>query len=111
PFCLGMTKSPETISAAFDAGINFFFISADMHWPLYEHTRQGLAELLARGSSVRDGIVVAGVCYPTQPEFCTVPFHELIAAVPGLNRLDVLLAGGAYGGEFERRWPIYRQHR
>ena len=111
PFCLGMTKSPETISAAFDAGINFFFISADMHWPLYEHTRQGLAELLARGSSVRDGIVVAGVCYPTQPEFCTVPFHELIAAVPGLNRLDLLLAGGAYGIEFARRWPVYQQHR
>lgn len=100
-----------TISAAFDAGINFFFITADMHWPWYEHTRRGLAELLARGGGIRDEIVVAGVCYPTQPEFCTVPFDELIAAVPGLKTLDVLLAGGAYGREFGLRWPVYVEHR
>jgi hypothetical protein len=111
PFCLGIVGAPATVTAAFDAGVNFFFVSADMHWPLYEATRQGLAELLARGRGVRDQVVVAGVCYPTQPEFCTMPFEELIAAVPGLGRLDVLLAGGAYGGEFGRRQPVYAEHR
>ena len=82
-----------------------------MHWPLYENTRRGLADLLARGRGVRDEVVVAGVCYPTQPEFCTAPFEELVAAVPGLKRLDVLLAGGAYGWEFDRRLPVYAEHR
>jgi eukaryotic-like serine/threonine-protein kinase len=94
-----------------DGGLNFFLVTADMHWPLYEHTRRGLADLLARGRGVRDQVVVAGVCYPTQPEFCTAPFRELAEAVPGLKTLDVLLAGGANGAEFARRLPVYRTHR
>src|SRR4051812_39900076 len=49
PFCLGMVGEPATVPAAFDAGVNFFFVTADMHWPLYEMTRRGLADLLARG--------------------------------------------------------------
>lgn len=109
PFCLGMVGDPAVVPAAFDAGLNFFFLTADMHWPLYEGTRRGLADLLRRGA--RDDVVVAGVCYPTQPEFCTAPFEELVAAVPGLDRIDVLLAGGAYGKEFDRRWPVYEEHR
>jgi hypothetical protein len=111
PFCLGMVGSPDTVCAAFDAGINFFFVTADMHWPLYEATRRGLRALLARGPSVRERIVVAGVCYPTQPEFCSMPFAELVAAVPGLERLDVLIAGGATAGEFADRLPVYLEHR
>src|SRR5262245_56096055 len=111
PFCLGMVGEPATVPAAFDAGLNFFLVTADMHWPLYEHTRRGLADLLARGRGVRDQVVVAGVCYPTQPEFCTAPFRELVDAVPGLKTLDVLLAGGAYAGEFARRLPVYQGHR
>src|SRR5262249_26053031 len=59
PFCLGRVDQPDTIAAAFDAGINFFFVSADMHWPLYEASRVGLGALLARGGAVRDRIVVA----------------------------------------------------
>ncbi len=111
PFCLGMVGDPAVVPAAFDAGLNFFFVTTDMHWPLYEGTRRGLADLLARGHGVRDRVVVAGVCYPTQPEFCTNPFEELVAAVPGLERLDVLLAGGAYGTEFGRRLPVYAENR
>jgi hypothetical protein len=106
-----MVEDPSTIGAAFDAGVNFFFVSADMHWPLYDATRRGLADLLARGRGVRDEIVVAGVCYPTQPEFCSMPFQELLAAVPRLERLDVLLAGGAYGEEIGERLPVYQEHR
>src|SRR5436190_890300 len=41
PFCLGRVKSPDTVLAAFDAGINFFFVTADMHWPGYENLREG----------------------------------------------------------------------
>ena len=47
PVCLGIVESPEVVPAAFDAGVNFFFVTADLHWPLYERTRRGL-ELLTR---------------------------------------------------------------
>ena len=111
PFSVGMVGVPETISAAFDAGINFFFLTADMHWPWYEASRRGLQQLLARGNGIRDQIVVAAVCYPTQPEFCYGPFRELLDAVPGLDRLDILIAGGVYAGEFAARLPVYQRHR
>ena len=111
PFCVGIGGSPETVTAAFERGINFFFLSADMHWPLYEATRNGLDRLLARGPHVREQIVVAAACYPTQPEFCSVPFMELLEAVPALGSIDLLVAGGAYGEEFKARHPIYEQHR
>jgi hypothetical protein len=111
PMCLGMVSRPEAVPAAFDAGINFFFITADMHWPLYTGIRRGLELLLERGGGVRDDIVVAGVSYTTQPEFCVVPFEELLEDIHGLGRLDVLIAGGAYGPELEVRLPIYASHR
>jgi hypothetical protein len=111
PICVGMVARPEVVTTAFDAGINFFFVSADMHWPLYHAMRRGLEMLLERGGGIRDDIVVAGVSYATQPEFCVAPFHELLASVRGLGRLDVLIAGGAYGGELATRLPIYRRHR
>jgi hypothetical protein len=111
PFCLGITARPEVIPHAFEAGINFFFVSADMHWPLYEAHRRGLEMLLSRGGGVRDEIVVAAVSYATQPEFCSAPFNELLANVRGLERLDVLIAGGAYGPEIAARLPVYVRHR
>jgi hypothetical protein len=111
PFSVGLVGAPETVGAAFDAGINFFFLTADMHWPCYEAARRGLQQLLARGSGIRDRIVVAAVCYPTQPDFCYGPFRELLDAVPGLGRLDVLLAGGVYAEEFAGRLPVYQRHR
>lgn len=111
PFCLGLVEDPATISAAFDAGINFFFLTADMHWPLYEASRRGLQQLLARDHAIRDQIVVAAVCYPTQPEFCFAPFEELLEATAGLARLDCLVAGGACAGEFDSRLVVYQEHR
>lgn len=109
--CLGIAGSEETVCAAFDAGINFFFVSVDMHWPEYETTRRGLAALLARRRSMRDDIVVAGVGYVTQPEFCWRPFAELVAAIPRLGRIDVSVIGGAYGHEWRRRLGEYEEHR
>jgi hypothetical protein len=110
PFCLGVVNDPRTVGAAFDAGINFFFVTADLHWPIYDGLRRGLADLLA-GGAIRDRIVVAACSYVAQPEFLRAPFHELVDAVPGLERIDVLIAGGAYGHELAGRWPVYVEGR
>jgi hypothetical protein len=110
PFCLGMVRDWRTVPAAFEAGINFFFVSADMHWPLYEGLRRGLADLLARGGGVRDSLVVAAVSYVAQPEFCYIPFKEVIDSVPGLVRLDVTVAGAAAAHDFPVRAAEYRRH-
>lgn len=109
PVCIGMTASNDTYTAAFDAGINFFFLTTDMHWPLYEGARRSLVKLLER--TPRDEVVVAATCYPTQPEFCSVPFLELIDSVPGLDHIDVAVAGGVYQREWALRAPIYADHR
>jgi len=93
PVCLGMVPRPETVLAAFDAGINFFFLSVDMHWPLYEGTRRGLEALLARGGGVRDEIVVGTVSYLEQPLFQAFQVQEVIDAVAGLDRVDLIIAG------------------
>src|SRR5688572_28146132 len=82
PFCLGAVDDPSVVPAAFEAGINFFFITADMHWPLYEPVRRGLRDLLQSKPSARDEIVVGVVSYVTQPEFCWVPFEEVLAEIP-----------------------------
>lgn len=107
PACLGIVDSPETVVRAFETGINFFFVTVDMHWPLYDALRRGLRSLLAEGSVDRDRIVVAAVSYLAQPEFGWMPFTELLAAVPELEYLDVLVVGGAYqsdvGARLERR--------
>jgi hypothetical protein len=94
PICLGAVPGPETVLAAFDAGINFFFLSVDMHWPLYEGMRRGLEALLSRGGGVRDEIVVGVVSYLEQPLFQAFQVHEVIDAVAGLERVDLIIAGG-----------------
>ena len=93
PLCLGITGSPDTVAAAFDLGVNFFFLTADLHWPLYEDTRRGLERLLDRGGSVRDRLVVAVVSYLSEPLFGALQVHEVVNAVRGLERVDLLVAG------------------
>jgi len=110
-YCLGHVRSARIVPAAFDAGINFFFLTTDMHWPLYEETRRGLRMLLERGGTVRDQIVVAGTSYCTQPEFAWMPYRELVDAVPRLGRLDVAVAGGATLPELRQRIEILREQR
>lgn len=111
PFCVGIVGDAAVIPAAFDAGINFFFLTADMHWPLYENTRRGLELLFSRGGEVREDVVVAVVSYVTQPEFCFLPFEETVKAVQGLGRVDVSVMGGVYPNEFLARLDAYRSHR
>jgi hypothetical protein len=111
PFCLGMSD-PATVMAAFEAGINFFFITADMHWRHYEGTRRGLKLLLGNSKVARDRVVVAVCSYVTQPEFCWAPFEEVLEELPELTRADVNVAGGCYADEFfSTRIGIYRKHR
>lgn len=107
PFCVGLVTDPEVIPAAYDAGINFFFVSADMHWPVYTAARRGLEMLLAR-PGVRDSIVVAAVSYLTQPEFCWDPFFELRGEIQRLDRLDLLVIGGTYAADLLARLDVYR---
>ena len=111
PYCLGMLPEPAVVAAAFEAGINFFFLSADMHWPLYEATRYGLVQLLASRPEVRDDIVIGLVSYATQPEFCSGPFREVVELTPHLERMDLAIAGGAYAHEIDRRMTVYARHR
>jgi len=93
PICLGMTMSPETVIAAYDAGVNFFFVTGDLHWPMYDGIRKGLAKLLDGNPSRRDEVVVGVVSYLDNPLFAALQFHEVIGEVPGLQRVDLLIAG------------------
>lgn len=111
PFCVGMLPDPAVVAAAYEAGINFFFVSADMHWPLYEATRLGLMQLFASKPAARDEVVVGLVSYAVQPEFCSAPFREVIELTPHLGYMDLAIAGGAYADEIERRLTVYARHR
>lgn len=91
-----MTHSVDTACAAFDAGINFFFLSADLHWPYYESARRGLEKLLARGKTIREQIVIAVASYITQPGFCAASLSEILGAVSGLEFIfNSALLGGS----------------
>lgn len=111
PVCLGWVERPSVIGDGYDAGINFFFLTADMHWPLYESTRRGLRALLRRGRSVRAKIVVGVVSYVAQPVFSHVPFREVLDALPELERIDISIVGGVYAGDLLPRLGEYRKHR
>jgi hypothetical protein len=111
PICLGNVRDPKIVPAAFDAGVNFFFVTGDLHWPVYEGLRRGLELLLARGGGVRDEIVVVVCSYCTQPEFPVGAMRETVEAVAGLARVDVAVAGGAYGRELLHRYRLFERLR
>lgn len=110
PVCLGAVARPDVVLAAFEAGINFFFVTADMHWPMYEPLRRGLRALFKQRGA-RERVVVCATAYVTQPEFCELPFEEVVEAVPGLGHLDVLCMGGVSAKNLAERLPVYQQHR
>jgi hypothetical protein len=111
PICIGMVDDPATVPAAFDLGVNFFFLTVDMHWPRYDGLRRGLSMLFERGTTVRDQVAVALVSYVTQPEFCFTPFDETTEAVPGLGRADLTVIGGTYASDFFVRHERFKTHR
>ena len=110
PLCLGITGVPEIIPEAYDRGVNFFFISGDLHWPLYDGVRKGLEMLFDRGSSIRDEVVVGVVSYLDGPIFEGLQFNEVIDNVRGLGRVDLLIAGAVWNEQDlgARFAPIYR---
>src|SRR6185436_7902867 len=111
PICVGIVGDPDTIPAAFEAGINFFFVTADMHWPVYEATRRGLARLLESNRAARDAIVVGVVAYVTQPVFMWAPYDEVLEGVPVLQRIDLTIAGGCYRHDYALRDRVLASHR
>lgn len=92
PFCLGVC-SAEVVELAFALGINFFFVSLDLHWPIYEGLRRGLGSLLRARPEIRSQIVVAGVSY-TESKLCIEGTFDLLRAVPELEYIDIFIAGG-----------------
>ncbi len=97
PLCLGITGDERTVLAAYEMGVNFFFLSADLHWPLYEYTRRGLSRLFMENRAAREQVVVGVVSYLSQPLFEALQFHEVVDAVAGLRWVDLLLAGAVSG--------------
>ena len=111
PICVGVVDDPDTIPAAFEAGINFFFVTADMHWPVYEATRRGLARLVESNRTARDAIVVGVVAYVTQPVFMWAPYQEVLEDVPVLQHIDLTVAGGCYRHDYALRERVLASHR
>jgi hypothetical protein len=96
PYCLGLVlEDPSTVSAAYEAGFNFFFVTGDLHWPRYELLRRGLRDLLSR-PSVRDSVVIACASYLTQHDFADGPLAELLEEVPRMGAVDLYVMGGTY---------------
>jgi hypothetical protein len=108
PLCLGMVDEPSTVIAAWNAGINFFFVTADMHWPLYEGVRSGLRELAKARPAALDQAVIACCSYVAQPEFLSMPFQEALGALAPFRKLDVLVAGGSYAPDVNARLGVLR---
>lgn len=49
--------------------------------------------------------------YCTQPEFPPVSMREVCDEVRGLDRIDVAVAGGAYGHELLHRYRVFERLR
>jgi hypothetical protein len=105
PVCLGIIggDGARLVAAAIEAGINFFFLSTDLHWPSYDALRNGIRAYLRGHPRARDRIVIAAVSYAHPLEFVVGARWELLGAMPELKRLDVLVAGGLCAGDSPRR--------
>lgn len=108
PLCVGMVNDPDTVIAAWDAGINFFFLTADMHWPLYEGLRQGLKRLAKARPAALDEAVIACTAYVAQPEFLKVPYQEALDSIAPFQKLDLLIAGGSYTPDVAPRLKVLK---
>src|SRR5204862_321218 len=90
PVCLGKCGSPETVLAAFEAGINFFFLSGDLHFSHYEATRAGLRRLLAQRPSARSDIIITITNYARlNNTILAAPYLETLEVMPEIERVDV----------------------
>lgn len=111
PYCLGLVGHEDTVQEAFRMGINFFFLPTDLHFPLYHRSREGLRKLLNARPSLRNDIVVAAVSYMEDPRAFGSSIPELLISIPGLERIDVAVAGASYHTTFHARLPVLRAFR
>ncbi len=101
PVALGITGDPTIVEAAFERGINFFFLSNDLYWWSFRHLAAGLERLAARG--VREQLVLAVASYVGQSDFAIGPYREVLDSFPTLARLDLMVLGGIYARDWEHR--------
>ena len=112
PLCLGMIALPETVLAAAQHGVNFFFVSADLHWPRYEAMRVAVRELVRAGVRPRESIVVAVATYVPHPDMVAAALAEAVEALgPEIGHIDVAVAGAATAADFAPRLEVLRRLR
>src|SRR2546423_11024319 len=103
PVCLGMVDDPDVVIAAYETrGCNFFFVSADLHWPRYDALRTGIKRLCRSGAS---DVVVAVVSYVGDGRLATAALVDVLdnlgeAVAPACQ---VVIAGGVYDYDAARR--------
>jgi hypothetical protein len=103
PFCVGVTDHRNAAAAAFDAGANFFFLSADLHWPLYDLTRNGLKAILRRKGVSRDDLVIAATSYVGAEHLSAGAYADLLGSCPWLERIDLVVQGAVYDNDVIHR--------
>ncbi len=108
-YLITVVETPDVVERAFEKGINFFLLGADLHWPMYEATRIGLRRIL-QASGVRQKIVVAGMSFVNVTNGARAAFREIVKAVPELEALDVLVIGSAGCHDFISRLQEYETY-
>jgi hypothetical protein len=100
---IGAVSEWRTIPAAFEAGINLFFVSSDFHWPIYARLREGLNRLL-ESPRARQEVVLMVTSYIADPRFVGAALDEVVMAVPAARKTRlVLCAGGLMAQDSEAR--------
>lgn len=102
PVCIGMVQDPAVVVAAYDAGVNFFFLSGDLHWKAYEPLRVGLRHLSAARPASVDEAVVGVVTYLAQPDLMEGAWEDALREVDQFAN-KVLVVGGVFREDLQRR--------
>jgi hypothetical protein len=110
PLCLGMVKDPRTVLLAHEAGINFFFLTADLHFPAYDALRAGLRDLMRRRAR-RDEVVLVAASYVAPRPFVAAAVSELVSALAPLDAIDLVVAGGIHAHDVSYRLGVLRDLR
>jgi aryl-alcohol dehydrogenase-like predicted oxidoreductase len=80
-------SSPDLLYA-FERGINYFFFSSDLHHFTYRQSVEALQKLCAKGSAVRQQIVLSTVSYINDPEKIFAVLLDQFAEL-GVEYIDI----------------------
>ncbi len=94
PYCLGWVIDPRTVAAAIEFGINFFFLSTDLHAVWYRNTLEGLRRYLRGRPAKRQDLVISVVSYVEHTGFFEASLAELLQGAPELKYVDVAVVAG-----------------